>query len=102
MSKCDASLNIFVDFVHATKASNNIEIKFIYIEVPTNIYLFKVNNRNTRKRCKICLKLTIKTPEGPKYVLTGVLNMSVFNLITILVSGRDNSSLTLTQLNHTV
>ena len=30
---------------------------------PTNIYLFKVNNRNTRKRCEICSKLTIKTPE---------------------------------------
>ena len=27
---------------------------------PTIIYLFKVNNRNTRKICKICLKLTIK------------------------------------------
>ena len=25
-----------------------------------NIYLFKVNNRNTWKRCEICLKLTIK------------------------------------------
>ena len=25
--------------------------------------LFKFNNRNTRKRCEICLKLTIKTPE---------------------------------------
>ena len=30
---------------------------------PANIYLFKVNNRNTRKRCKICSKLAIKTPE---------------------------------------
>ena len=29
---------------------------------PANIYLFKVNNRNTRKRCEICSKLTIKTP----------------------------------------
>ena len=28
-----------------------------------NIYLFKVNNRNTRKRCETCSKLTIKTPE---------------------------------------
>ena len=30
------------------------------------IYLLKVNkiyNKNTRKRCKICSKLTIKTPE---------------------------------------
>ena len=30
---------------------------------PTNIYLFKVNDINARKRCEICLKLTIKTPE---------------------------------------
>ena len=30
---------------------------------PDGIYLFKVNNRNTRTRCEICSKLTIKTPE---------------------------------------
>ena len=30
---------------------------------PAGIYLFKVNNRNTRTRCVICSKLTIKTPE---------------------------------------
>ena len=30
---------------------------------PANIYLFKVNNRNTRKRCEIYSKLAIKTPE---------------------------------------
>ena len=30
---------------------------------PTNIYLFKVNERNTRKRCEICLKLIIETLE---------------------------------------
>ena len=29
---------------------------------PANIYLFKVNNRNTRKRCEICSKFTLKTP----------------------------------------
>ena len=28
---------------------------------PANIYLFNVNNRNTRKRCKICSKFTIKS-----------------------------------------
>ena len=27
------------------------------------IYLFKVINGSTRKKCEICLKLTIKTPE---------------------------------------
>ena len=32
-------------------------------QVPANIYLLKFNNRNTRKRCEICSKFTIKTPE---------------------------------------
>ena len=27
------------------------------------IYLFKINNRNTRKRFEICSKVTMKTPE---------------------------------------
>ena len=32
---------------------------------PANIYLFKVNYRNTRKRCEIFSMLTITTPERP-------------------------------------
>ena len=30
---------------------------------PGNIYLFKINDKNTGKRCEICSNLTIKTPE---------------------------------------
>ena len=30
---------------------------------PVNIYLFKSNNENTKKRCEICSKLTIITSE---------------------------------------
>ena len=30
---------------------------------PAGNYIFKVNNRNTRARCEICSKLTIKTTE---------------------------------------
>ena len=30
---------------------------------PAGNYMFKVNNRNTRTRCEICSKLTIKIPE---------------------------------------
>ena len=30
---------------------------------PANNNLLKVNNRNARKECEICSKLTIKTPE---------------------------------------
>ena len=34
---------------------------------PGNIYFFKVNNKNGRKRCEICSKLTIKTPLGQSF-----------------------------------
>ena len=40
-----------------------LDNKFASIDFPANIYFFKVNDRNTRKRCKICSKLNIKTPE---------------------------------------
>ena len=32
-------------------------------KAPVGIYLLKVNNKNTRTRCEICSKLTIKIPE---------------------------------------
>ena len=38
----------------------NIKLKANF---PANIYLFKINNRNTRKRCEICSKITIKAPD---------------------------------------
>ena len=41
------------------KDFNNQEIN----SYPAGNCMFKVNNRNTRTRCEICSKLTIKTPE---------------------------------------
>ena len=32
-------------------------------QIKINLYLLNGNNRNTRKRCEICEKLTTKTPE---------------------------------------
>ena len=34
-----------------------------HVSYTANIYLFKVNNRDSRKWCETCLNLTIKTPE---------------------------------------
>ena len=34
--------------------------------------MLKVNNRNTKKRCKICPNLTITTPEQHHRRLSGV------------------------------
>ena len=36
----------------------------------------KVNNRNTWKRCKICSKLTMKTPEQPHWRYLGIPDLS--------------------------
>ena len=43
------------------------------INFPGNNYLFKVNNRNTRKSCKTCSKLTIKTLERRQWLRSYVL-----------------------------
>ena len=45
--------------------SNGLAMSTIlaYKTSPANIYLLKINNRNTGKRCEICSKLVIKTPE---------------------------------------
>ena len=43
--------------------------------IPADIWLFKVNNRNTRKRCKICSKLTTETPEHISHPFP---NVSIF------------------------
>ena len=49
------TLALFVDFY-----CNFLESRYFYT---ANIYLLKVNNRNTRKKYKIRSKLTIKTSE---------------------------------------
>ena len=54
---------------HTTKVITLFVVSFykrllLYqVSTPVGIYLLKVNNRNTRARCEICSKLTIKTPE---------------------------------------
>ena len=42
---------------------NNTLKKETQFPCTTNLYLFKDNNRNTRKGCEIYSKLTVKTPE---------------------------------------
>ena len=46
---------------------------------PAGIYLLKVNNRNTRTRCEICSKLTIKTPERRRRRFTPCSSVSIVN-----------------------
>ena len=39
---------------------------------PADIYFYKVNNRNSGKRCEICSKLRIKTPERQQWPCSGL------------------------------
>ena len=39
---------------------------------PAGNYMFKVNNKNTRARCEICSKLSIKIPERCHWRRSGV------------------------------
>ena len=39
---------------------------------PAGIYMLKVNKRNTRTKCEICSKLTIKIPERRQWRRSGI------------------------------
>ena len=55
-----------------------------YMIVSVGIYLLKVNNRNTRTRCEICAKLTIKIPERRHWRRFGIFIVT-FELISHVV-----------------
>ena len=40
-----------------------------YCQLQANIYLLEVNNKNTKKRCEMCSKLTIKTPNSGVFIV---------------------------------
>ena len=48
--------------------------------------MFKVNNRNTRRRCEICSKLTIKTPERRHVFIVNFKHISHLVLVFLLLT----------------
>ena len=55
-------------------SSKNLEVS-----ISADIYLFKITNQNTRKRCEICSKLTIKAPEQLHWLRSGVFIVLTWN-----------------------
>ena len=43
---------------------------------PAGNYLLKVNNRNTRTRCDVCSKLTLKIPERRQWRRSGIFSVN--------------------------
>ena len=66
-------------FIHNLITSNFLKGQF-----PVGIYLLKVNNRNTRTKCEICSKLTIKTQQRRHRRRSGVFIVN-FECISHLV-----------------
>ena len=58
----------------------NVKLNPLISYYLANIYLFKVNNRNTRKRCEVFSKLTIKTPEPSRWRRSGVFIVNFENI----------------------
>ena len=55
------------------------------------VYLFKTNNRNITKRCKICSTLTIKTPKGRQWRRFSIciVNFEYSSQLTFKVNKKD-------------
>ena len=63
----------------------------IHFLCPASNFLFKFNNSNTRKRCEICSKLTIKTPKWRQWGHFGVFivnfeHISYLFLVSLLLT----------------
>ena len=77
---------------HFTKMSlSTLSTSSTLSTFPADNYLFKVNNRNTRTRCEICSKLTIKTAEQRQWRRFGVFivnseHISHFVLVFLLLT----------------
>ena len=56
----------------------------LIVNNPANIYLFNINNRNTKKRCEICSKLTIKTSNDVSDVALVSLLLTLNKFYTLL------------------
>ena len=50
----------------------NNKISIFILPFPASIYILQVNYRNTRTRCEICSKITIKIPERRHWRRSGV------------------------------
>ena len=65
--------------------------KTYLIEITASIYLFKVNYRNTRTRCEVCSKLTIRITERRYWRRSGIFIVNFehiwhFDLVFLLLT----------------
>ena len=72
-------------YLHVLRTTRNFQMLF-----PAGSYLLKVSNRNTRTRCEICSKLTMKVPEQCYWYRSGVFIVNfehISHLFLVILSG---------------
>ena len=80
---CQLSRNEFVNFSFTEKCPYQLRLRvkiFFLNTYPANNCLFKVIDRNTRKRFGICSKLIMKTAERRHWVVCCVFFNTLINL----------------------
>ena len=76
--RCSNAFTVEFEQVFLNRAVDNLKFKLLILLLPciqlnpAHNNMLKVNNRNSRKRCEICSKLTIKTPERHQWRRSGV------------------------------
>ena len=73
--------DLFFFFIFIFIISNQIIILEMSYHYPADIYLLKVNNRNSRTRCEICSKLAIKIPEHGVVLVFLLLTLNIFHTL---------------------
>ena len=81
------SNNFYGIFVKTFKSFQLLTIftnTYLHSTIPANKNMLKANNRNTRERCYICSKLTMKTPERSQtsdvVLVILLLTLNIFNI----------------------
>ena len=72
-------------FISLKEVCLTILLFFFHWHCPTSIYLFKLNNRNTRTTSEICSKLTVKIPGRRQSCRFGVFNVNFEQLSYIIL-----------------
>ena len=88
-NKVTEAINKLIDAITTKLESNKDEIiqslknDVSSFQSPADISLLKVNNRNTRTRCEICSKITIKIPERRQWRHSGIFIVNFEHVVVV-------------------
>ena len=77
--------NLTVKFLGINSRITLNDLPQVLLYAPVNIYLFTVDNRNTRKKCEICSKLTVRHQNNIDVVQVSLLlTLNIFHTFILV------------------